>query len=139
MEKEFKAINFIKFSVDFVGIMALIQAWEDWRCAGGYEDVYDMQDKEDFMYFVEMYGVDKAIKYYNEHRFYLSGMDFKEPIVITNQYAIDFINDVYDEEHFCELYKLGWFDTDFYKKYFDTKRLVKYIEDNCATILESMA
>mgnify|MGYP007133758654 CR=1 FL=1 len=125
-----KAIDFLKPNINFLALAELIEMWEQWRCADGAENVYDLVNENDFKLFIDKYGVDVTIKFYNQNRFYLDGMNFNAPVTLTNQYMINMVNDVYDDEHFVDLYVLGWLDVDCnYGKYFNVEKLVKYLKD----------
>ena len=122
-----KAVNFLNLGVTFKMLTELIQLWEDWRCADGAEDVYDLEDEKDFKLFIDKYGIEETIKFYKKNRFYLDGMNFNAPITITNEFAINMINDVYDKEHLKELRNNGWLDCENspYREYFDMRKLIE--------------
>lgn len=58
---------------------ALIETWEQDRCADGYENVFDLRNKNDFRMMVENHGFIKTRKLRKQNRFWFDGLNFKEP------------------------------------------------------------
>lgn len=118
--KMFKATDYLKY-VDNATLAVVIQFWEDWRGADGEEDVYNLQCNDDFKLFVDKYGIEKTIEFYNKGQYYLDGNAFHKPCQLTHDYMLRFINDVYDLEFFKQVEKSlvcfeEWFNTNAIKK-----------------------
>ena len=127
---DFKAIDFLKHR-DINTLIDVLNFWEDWRCAVGEEDWYNLKDAGDFSLFIEQFGVEKSVEYYNNalsFPAYLFGNAFDEPKKVGFCYALKTINDFYTIDYFIELIGLGWYDK--LNEWFDMKEVVKYITSN---------
>lgn len=130
--KEFKATDYLKS--DRVTILqAIINWWEDWRCALESECIYDLNIKEDLIYFIEKYGVLKAVKCYDEYPLWMDGLNFKEPARMDKDKMLNIINCEYDIELFKDMLDSGyeddlnkWFDVDKIKNIIKEETFVPY-------------
>lgn len=101
---EFKLSNYLK-SVSDKAMAALIEWWEVDRCAEGAEDVFDLKDKKDFIYFVEKYDIKTAIELANHYDYVLDGCNFKEPNPMTSEALRNFVFSEYDFEYMMHIVK----------------------------------
>lgn len=77
-------------------VVDLINLWEDDRGADGHENVYDLQNIDDFMAYVKQYSLDRTIKCYNKSRYWFGGTNFNETLVsvIPMTQAVWILNEV---------------------------------------------
>lgn len=57
----------------------LVETYEQDRCADGYENVFDMQNKKDFRTMVRIHGYFTARRLRKQNRFWFDGLNFKAP------------------------------------------------------------
>lgn len=78
----------------------MISRWEEDRGGMEYEAIFDLNNKEDFVNFVNNYGVQKTIYYYNKGRFYYDGMNFNVPKPTNVTEMASFIANEIDLDYF---------------------------------------
>ena len=83
----------------------LIEWWEVDRCAEGAEDVFDLKDKKDFIYFVDKYDIKTAIELANHYDYVLDGSNFNKPQPLTSNALRDFVFGEYDLEYMIHIVK----------------------------------
>lgn len=129
MEKKFNAVDYLKsdiinnFRMDILG--NIIEWWEDWRCAVGYEDVFNLSDENEANAFCNLYGFKKTMECYKQNSFWLGGLNIKEPIELTSIKMYSIIADEYDEELFKEMLDCGYHNI--LEQWFNISKLMKDI------------
>ena len=114
-------------------LVAIINLWEDDRCAIEQESIFDFEDNTDFCDFVNLYGVKKSVQCYNsEVRFWMGGLAFTEPKAMDIAYLNRFVRDEIDLDYFKDaIAKFG--NIDHYKSVIDTDGIEKEIAENDST------
>lgn len=115
---KFVATTYLKeFSLNV--LFQIIIWWEEWRMGQSEESVYDLKNKEDFTFFIEKYGIENTINYYNECQYWMDGNAFTEPLkmdvmkmiqVINSEFNIEFFKEVLDMDMDVESDLFQWFN-----------------------------
>ena len=102
----------IKRNMSVADYAALIETWEEDRCADGAENVYDLNNKRDFRFMVKNRGYWTARKMRKQNRFWFDGCNYKQPVPFptTQADALELAQNIVDliDEHpwlykpFCE-------------------------------------
>jgi len=125
--KEFKATDYLK-KTDDETLVDIIQFWKDWKGTSSEKDIYDLKSEEGFKHFVDKYGIENTINFYNKGQYYLDGNDYKSPFQLTHDYMFNLINVEYNIEFFKVVKEIehslvcieGWFNTDDIEKIINT-------------------
>lgn len=104
MNNNFSIKNYLKSCSD-KAMATLIEWWEVDRCAEGAEDVFDLKDKKDFIYFVDKYDIKIAIELANHYDYVIDGSNFNKPQPLTSEALRDFVFGEYDFEYMIHIVK----------------------------------
>ena len=107
----------------------LINQWTEDRGSLETMAIYDMDNKPDFVYMVEKYGVKGAVDYFYRGRFYFDGMDYKEPTYMSVSDMVMSIEQELDLEYFMEA-KEKFGTIDYWNRWLDVEAIEKEISNH---------
>lgn len=100
----------IKTNMSVAEYAELIETWEVHRCADGAENVYDLEDKDDYRLFIKSHGYWTARKLRKQNRFWFDGFNYAKPVPFPTAQAdaLELAQNLVDDECIAErpdLYK----------------------------------
>ena len=93
----FRVTKYLKDGLTNEQLIHLLCIYEGWRGAEEYEDIYFLRKKEDCVFLIEKYGVDKIMNYISAgYEYAFDGLNFADMVVIKNEDILDTIDKLCD-------------------------------------------
>lgn len=93
----FRVTNYLKDGLTDEKLIDLLCVYEEWRGCNEYEDIYFLRKKEDCVFLIEKYGVDKVMNYISAgYEYAFDGLNFADMVVIKNEDILDTIDKLCD-------------------------------------------
>ena len=93
----FRVTKYLKDGLDYKQLINLLCVYEEWRGCNEYEDIYRLKDKDDCVFLINKYGVDKIVNYISAgYEYAFDGLNFADMVVIKNEDIKDTIDKLCD-------------------------------------------